>query len=54
MYCSHCGQQLFYKDLERCSWCGRCQAIVEISRCKVSFWNLMAVFTLLWVANVYG
>ncbi|MEX2316274.1 MAG: hypothetical protein WD669_03920 [Pirellulales bacterium] len=48
MYCSHCGGQLFYKDLNNAGWCIRCDTIVSVSRCKIPFWNLMAVLTMAW------
>jgi hypothetical protein len=48
MYCSHCGNQLFHKDLNNAGFCARCDAVVDVSPCKVAFWNLMAVFIMLW------
>jgi hypothetical protein len=48
MYCAHCGQPMFHKDLNNQGWCSRCGDIVEISKCKVPFWSLMAVFTIYW------
>jgi hypothetical protein len=52
MYCAQCGTKLFYKDLENHSFCERCQAVVGVSQCKVSFWSLMAVFTMLWTLSL--
>jgi hypothetical protein len=48
MFCSHCGSELHYKDLNNDGWCAHCDGVVSVSRCKVPFWNLMAVFTLAW------
>jgi hypothetical protein len=48
MYCSHCRRQLFYKNLENRGWCENCKRIVSVSKCKVSFWSIAAVFTLAW------
>jgi hypothetical protein len=52
MYCSHCGGPLHYKDLDNAGFCTRCDTIVSVSPCKVTFWNLMAVFTMLWTLQV--
>jgi hypothetical protein len=51
MYCCHCGQPLYYKDPSNHGWCVRCDRIVAVSPCKVSFWNLMAVFVSLWAVQ---
>ena len=48
MYCDHCHGEMYYKDLENCGWCIRCGAIVHTTECTVTYWNLMAVFTMLW------
>jgi len=52
MYCSHCGQSLFYRNPHNHSWCVRCRKVVDVSPCKVSFWNLMAVFISLWAVQM--
>jgi len=52
MYCSHCGGPLFYQNLDHDSWCARCSSVVQASPCKVSFWNLFAVFTIAWTLTV--
>jgi hypothetical protein len=54
MYCSHCGTELFYKDLRDDSWCNLCVAVVDTWPCKVPFWILMAVFTMMWPLMLNG
>ena len=49
MYCSRCRRQLFYKNLDSDGWCENCDGVVHVSRCKVSYWILLATFTLQWV-----
>ena len=48
MYCAKCKRQLHYKDASNQGWCFDCWQIVDIESCKVSYWNLMAVFTMCW------
>jgi hypothetical protein len=52
MYCSHCGGEIFYKDLSSEGWCGRCDNIVSTWDCKVPYWHLMATFTMAWIVLV--
>jgi hypothetical protein len=52
MYCSKCGRQLHYKDAENQGWCFDCWKIVDVASCNVSYWNLMAVFTMFWPLQV--
>ena len=33
-------------------WCFTCGKVVDITDSGVSFWNLMAVFTMLWAVQV--
>ena len=54
MYCSHCGGQLFYQDLNHHSWCYCCDTIVPVSPCKASFWSLFAVLIMAWTVNIGG
>ena len=53
MYCSHCGGQLHYKDLNEDGWCPRCASVVNVSPCKIPFWNLMAVFIMAWTLSLH-
>ena len=48
MYCSKCGRPLHYKDTNSQGWCFDCWNIVDVTQCKISYWNLMAVFTMYW------
>ena len=48
MYCSKCRRELYYKDPDSQGWCFTCSQIVGVENCKISFWNLMAVFTMFW------
>lgn len=43
---------MYYKDLDNCGWCVRCWKIVSVTDCSISYWNLMAVFTMLWTLQV--
>jgi len=52
MYCEKCGRQLYYHDPDNHGWCFTCGEICNISNCKVSYWNLMAVFTMLFTLQV--
>jgi hypothetical protein len=52
MYCSRCCRQMHYANPEHNGWCEGCQAVVQVSPCKVSFWNLFAVFTCLWTLAI--
>jgi hypothetical protein len=52
MFCSHCGEELNYKDLNNDGWCDRCARIVGASPCKVPFWNLLAVFVMAWTLAI--
>ena len=52
MFCSHCGEDLHYKDLNNDGWCERCAAVVVTSACKVPFWNLLAVFVMAWTLTI--
>jgi len=52
MYCTKCRRQLYYKDPDNRGWCFTCGQVVSIEKCKVSYWNLMAVFTMMWTLQV--
>lgn len=52
MYCDKCRRQLYYKDPSNHGWCFSCGKVVDITDSKVSFWHLMAVFTMLWAVQV--
>jgi hypothetical protein len=47
MYCSHCHRQLFYHDLSNNGWCDDCGNIVRVSQCKVPYWIVGAICTML-------
>jgi hypothetical protein len=52
MYCAKCRRQLYYKDPENHGWCFGCGEICSIENCKIPYWSLMAVFTMLWTLQV--
>jgi hypothetical protein len=52
MYCSRCGGQLHYKNLDNAGWCEHCASVVNVWPCKVPFWNVMAVIMMAWMAQV--
>ncbi len=52
MYCTKCRRQLYYKDPNNNGWCFTCGKIVNTANCKISQWNLYAVFTMLWTLQV--
>jgi hypothetical protein len=52
MYCDKCRRQLYYKDPASQGWCFSCGRVVDIANCKISQWNLLAVFTMLWTLQV--
>ena len=52
VYCEKCHRELYYKDPDSQGWCFTCGQIVGVDNCKVSFWNLMAVFTMFWPLQV--
>ena len=52
MYCDKCRRQLYYKDPSNHGWCFTCGKVVDITDSKISFWHLMAVFTMLWAVQV--
>jgi hypothetical protein len=52
MYCKNCRRELFYHDPENHGWCFTCGDIVDIENCKITSWNLIAVFTLLWTLQI--
>jgi hypothetical protein len=52
MFCAHCGSPLNYKDLNDDGWCEHCTTVVNVSQCKVSFWNLMAVGIMAWTLTI--
>ncbi len=52
MYCDKCRRQLYYKDPNNKGWCFTCNKVVDITKCGVSQWNLLAVLTMLWSLQV--
>jgi hypothetical protein len=52
MYCSHCGRDMHYENLEHDGYCENCGSVVQVSPCKVSFWTLLAVFTCAWTLTI--
>jgi len=52
MYCAKCRRQLYYKDPNQHGWCFTCGEVVDITNCKVSHWNIIAVFIMFWTLQV--
>jgi hypothetical protein len=52
MYCTKCRRQLYYKDPNQHGWCFTCGEVVDITNCKVSHWNIIAVFVMFWTLQV--
>lgn len=52
MYCAKCRRQLYYKDPNHHGWCFTCGEVVDITNCKVSHWNIIAVFIMFWTLQV--
>jgi len=52
MYCDKCRRQLYYKDPSNNGWCFTCGKVVDVADCKVSQWNLFAVFMMLWAVQI--
>ena len=52
MYCAKCRRQLYYKDPNNNGWCFTCAKVVDITNCKISHWNLIAVLTMFWTLQV--
>ena len=52
MYCKKCRRELYYRDPDNHGWCFTCGDVVDIEKCKISSWNLIAVFTMLWTLQI--
>jgi hypothetical protein len=52
MYCSDCHRQVFYNNPEKQGWCEKCQRIVKVSQCSVSYWCVAAAILLPWLMSV--
>ena len=52
MYCKKCRRELYYRDPDNHGWCFTCGDVVDIENCKISSWNLIAVFTMLWTLQI--
>ena len=52
MYCSDCHRPVFYNDPEKQGWCEKCQRIVKVSQCSVSYWCVAAAVLLPWLMSL--